>query len=483
MKDLPLVPLKYKILYFLQPYRKNLLMILFVICSAFPVFAKENRPSFNSSRYKENYQYLQDRNLKKEFFDPIKYVPLINPKSSYISFGGESRQHFEFIDNNNWGKGDQDTDGYYLQRYLAHADLHLGDHIRIFGQLMSGIEEGRNGGSRSLDADWLDLNQVFIDFQLFKKYQQNFDLRLGRQEIIFGSRRFINYRERPNMRLSHDAVMGIYNSKKLQVSTFVARPVSIDQGYFDNESKSTLNFWGLYGTRQNLPVNFSLNVDLYYLGLYNRDAAYNQGQEKETRHTTGTRLWGKEKNFDYNFEFLYQFGTFGRGNIHAYAVASDTGYTIQLNKFFKVRLSFRADIYSGDDDPNDADLNSFNPFFPKGKHISQLAATGLINQRDLHPRITFNLGDNWTINTSVLFIWRDNLDDGIYSIGGQLLRNNQSSRARYVGTQPELEIKYTFNRYIDLKGMFIQFQPGQFIKETPPSSDINYLGSMLTFRF
>ena len=140
----------------------------------------------------------------------------------------------------------------------------------------------------------------------------------------------------------------------------------------------------------------------------------------------------------------------------------------------------RADIYSGDDDPNDADLNSFNPFFPKGKHISQLAATGLINQRDLHPRITFNLGDNWTINTSVLFIWRDNLDDGIYSIGGQLLRNNQSSRARYVGTQPELEIKYTFNRYIDLKGMFIHFQPGQFIKETPPSSDINYLCLLYT---
>ncbi|MEE3252810.1 MAG: alginate export family protein, partial [Nitrospinota bacterium] len=113
----------------------------------------------------------------------------------------------------------------------------------------------------------------------------------------------------------------------------------------------------------------------------------------------------------------------------------------------------------------------------------QLAASGLINQRDLHPRINLILDDHWSFTTSTLFIWRDSLDDGIYSIGSGLLRSGSTSRARYVGTQPEFEVKYRFNRHLDLKGIFNYFRAGKFLKQTSNGSDITYLGSMLTFRF
>ncbi len=458
-------------------------LVLMIFGVTFPTWANEKRTSFNSSRYEENYKFLNDPSQRTNFFDSIKHIPLNKSESIYLSFGGETRQHFEYIDNNNWGKGAQDTNGYYLQRYLGHADLHLGGRVRFFGQLMSGIESGRNGGPRGVDKDWLDLNQGFFDFQLWKKQGQLLTVRAGRQEIIFGSRRFFNYRERPNMRLSHDAVTGIFRTDNWDVRAFGSRPVALGQNVFDNKSGNKKTVWGLYGVRQKLPVNFSLNTDLYYLGLYNRDAVYDQGGAEETRHTFGTRLWGKGKKLDYNFEFLYQFGKFGRGNIHAYALASDMGYTIPLSGSAKLRFSLRADVYSGDDDPADADLNSFNPFFPKGKHISQLAASGLINQRDLHPRITLTLGEHWSITTSTLFIWRDSLKDGIYSIGNGLLRAGQSSQARYVGAQPELEAKYIFNRHLDLKGTFVYFRAGKFLKQTSPGRDISYLGSMLTFRF
>ena len=466
------------------PYVPQILvLVIMMLWVAFPAWANEERPSFKSSRYEENYRFLHDPSQRTNFFDPIKYIPLNKSESVYLSFGGETRQHYEYIDNNNWGKGAQDTNGYYLQRYLGHADLHLGESIRLFGQLMSGIESGRNGGPRGVDKDWLDLNQAFFDYQLWKKPGQLLTVRAGRQEIVFGSRRFFNYRERPNMRLSHDAVTGIFRTDNWDVRAFGARPVALGQNVFDNKSRNKNTVWGLYGVRQKFPVNFSLNTDLYYLGLYNRDAVYDQGGAEETRHTVGTRIWGKGKNLDYNFEFLYQFGEFGRGNIRAYALASDTGYTIPLSGPAKVRFSLRADVYSGDDDPADADLNSFNPFFPKGKHISQLAASGLINQRDLHPRITLTLDEHWSVTASTLFIWRDSLNDGVYSIGNGLLRTGQSSRARYVGAQPELEAKYTFNRHLDLKGIFIYFRAGKFLKQTSPGRDISYLGSMLTFRF
>jgi hypothetical protein len=454
--------------------------MVIMILPPLSVFSNESRPAFKSLRYEENYQFLREPSQRTDFFDSLKYIPLNKSESLYLTLGGETRQHYEFIDNNNWGQGIQDNDGYYLQRYLVHGDLHAGKRTRFFAQLMSGIETGRNGGPRGVDKDSLAVNQGFVDFKLLDESEQSLVLRAGRQEIAFGSRRFFNYRERPNMRLSHDALTGIFQTGEWDVRAFGARTVNLNPDIFDNDSGPAKAVWGLYGVRKKL--YFSLNADLYYLGLHSRSATYDQGQAEETRHTFGTRLWGK-KNLDYNFEFMYQFGRFGQSDIHAYALASDTGYTISLGGRAKMRFSLRADVYSGDYNPNDSSLNSFNPFFPKGKHISQLAASGLINQRDLHPRINLTLDEQWFLTASTLFIWRDSLNDGVYSIGNGLLRSGQSSRARYVGTQPELEVKYSFNRHLDLKGIFVHFRAGEFLKQTSHGFDTNYLGSMLTFRF
>ena len=180
---------------------------------------------------------------------------------------------------------------------------------------------------------------------------------------------------------------------------------------------------------------------------------------------------------------MYQFGSFGDSTISAYSLVSDTGVTWVLGTESKVRFSLRADIYSGDDDPNDGDLNAFNPFFPKGKHISQLAATGLINQRDLQPKINIQFNKNWSLVLSMAFIWRGSLGDGIYSIGNNLLKTGQASRARYAGIQPKVELKWQVNRHLDIKGIFVFFDAGPFIRETPPGNDIVYLGTMATYRF
>jgi hypothetical protein len=449
----------------------------------FSVFAGETTlpPSYNSSRYLEDYRYLKDPVRRTDFWDRFKYIPLNDAGSVYLSFGGETRQHYESIRNENWGATVEDNNGWYLQRYLLHADLHLGDRLRVFSQIQSGIETGRSGGPRGVDEDRLDLHQLFLDFSPLSS-DQKFTVRVGRQEIIFGSRRFFNYRERPNLRLSHDAVKLMAKMGPTDFAVFAGRPVQIDRDYFDNNSGNEHSFWGLYSVAD-VDWIFPQKVDLYYIGLNREQAGFDQGTANEIRHSAGARLWGEEGSLDYNFEFVVQFGSFGDSTIHAYALTSNTGYTWALGAESKIRFSLRADIYNGDDDPNDGDLNAFNPFFPKGKHISQLAATGLINQRDLHPRIDIQFNKQWSLTLSTEFIWRDSLDDGIYSIGNGLLRTGQASRARYVGTQPEVELKWQVDRHLDIKGIFIFFDAGPFLRETPPGNDIIYLGTMATYRF
>lgn len=449
-----------------------------------PVTAGETTSptSYNSSRYLEDYRYLKDPSRRTDIWDRLKYIPIDDAESAYLSFGGETRQHYENIRNENFGNTVKDNNGWYLQRYLLHADLHVGDRFRIFSQIQSGIETGRSGGPRGVDEDRLDLNQLFLDFSPRFSRNADFTLRVGRQEIIFGSRRFFNYRERPNLRLSHDAVKLMAKAGRTDFTAFAGRPVQISRDYFDNNSGNEHSFWGLYSVTD-VGWTFPQKLDAYYIGLNREQARFDQGQANEVRHGIGSRLSGKQGALDYNFEFMYQFGSFGASSISAYVLASDTGYTWPLGAESKIRFSLRADIYSGDDDPNDGNLNSFNPFFPRGKHISQLAATGLINQRDMHPRINIQFNKHWFLTVSTEFIWRDSLNDGIYSIGNGLLKTGQASRARYVGTQPEVELKWQVDRHLAIKGIFVFFDAGPFIRETPPGKDITYLGTMATYRF
>jgi hypothetical protein len=456
-------------------------VFIWPVCLAFSADTV-SPPSYNSSRYLEDYRYLKDPTRRTDFWDSIKYIPFDDAGTIYLSFGGETRQHYESIRNENWGATVEDNNGWYLQRYLLHADLHVGDRFRVFSQIQSGIETGRSGGPRGVDEDRLDLHQLFLDFSPFSSSDKDLTIRVGRQEIIFGSRRFFNYRERPNLRLSHDAVKIMAKAGHTHFTAFAGRPVQIDRDYFDNNSGNEHSFWGLYSVTE-VDWTFPQKVDLYYIGLNREQARFDQGTANEIRQSIGTRLSGKHGALDYNFEFVFQFGSFGDSTISAYAVVSDTGYTWTLGAESKIRFSLRADIYSGDDDPNNADLNSFNPFFPKGKHISQLAATGLINQRDLHPRIDIQFNKQWSLRLSTQFIWRDSLDDGIYSIANGLLRTGQVSRARYVGTQPEVELKWQVDRHLDIKGIFNFFDAGPFLRETPPGNDITYLGTMATYRF
>jgi hypothetical protein len=52
-------------------------------------------------------------------------------------------------------------------------------------------------------------------------------------------------------------------------------------------------FWGAYGTVHFDLINKSGQADLYYMGIDNTRATYQQGSAREIRHTIGTRLFNR----------------------------------------------------------------------------------------------------------------------------------------------------------------------------------------------
>jgi hypothetical protein len=87
----------------------------------------------------EDWSFLRDPALRQDYWDPIKYIRLRDHRDDwYLSMGGEVRQGWERIGNENWGEQPYQN-AFFLQRYMVHFDAHYGKHFRSFIQLKSGI--------------------------------------------------------------------------------------------------------------------------------------------------------------------------------------------------------------------------------------------------------------------------------------------------------------------------------------------------------
>jgi hypothetical protein len=414
-------------------------------------------------------------------WDPVKFIPLSARGQSFLSLGGEWRQQFERFGNDQWGLVPDDTSGYLLQRYMFHADLRIGQSVRGFMQVKSGLETGRAGGPRPTDEDRLDLHQAFADVSIGPATPNPVLMfRVGRQEFNFGSARLVSVREVPNVRQSFDAVRVIVRRRLWRLDMFVSRPVTTEVGLFDDEWDAGRALWGVYAVRQRQADRRS-GVDLYYFGLQRDRARFDQGAGPERRHTVGARLWGRSGRLDYNTEAVWQWGNFAGNSVRAWTAASDTGWRLDLPG--RPRLGLRADITSGDSDRSDDVLGTFNALFPKGAYFGLIAPVGPYNHMDLHPQMDVSLPRGWSVSANWLLFWRTEVDDGLYGVAAQLLRSGRGTRERFVGHSPGVEVTKSLAPHLTLVVQASLFTAGPFIEEMEPARDIHFIAAIATYRF
>src|SRR5260370_36528325 len=214
----------------------------------------------NLLRENDNWSFSAHPSVRRDFWDPIKYIPL-GCEACYVSLGGEVRQVFEQVANDNWGKQPY-MNTFLLKRSMLDWDWHLGKNFRVFIQLKSGLENFRAGGPRPIDEKRLDLEAAF--FEVGNTHKKSWAvLRIGRQELNYGSGRPVSVREGPNVRQSFDGVKIRTKVGAWNVDAWAVRPDLDKFEFFDNAPDHTTAFWGLYATR---PLRRGAAFDAYYLG-------------------------------------------------------------------------------------------------------------------------------------------------------------------------------------------------------------------------
>jgi hypothetical protein len=440
---------------------------------------KPEVPSIKSFRYEEDYAYLKDKSKRSDFWDPVKYMPLPLPES-YLSVDGELRERYQNIGNYDFGLTDKKNDDYVLQRVLLHADLLISPYFRSFIQFGSHYAFGKQNEKTPVEENHLDLQEAFGEFNLpLGDYKLR--VRGGRQEMNFGSERLVSLRNNPNIRRSFDAVRVGLVRDKLKLDAFYAVPLELRQGVFDDDADPKQSFWGMYAVL-NKPFGINdFNIDAYYLGLDKAEVAYTQGTATEHRHSIGARLWGKPKPWDYNFEFVYQFGSFGDADIQAWTAASDTGYRWS-NVALTPRLGLKADIISGDNNPNDHTLRTFNPLFPKLAYFSESALIVPANLFNVFPYLDLELMDDVDFTIGWDFLWRYSTHDAFYTNPFEPLAGTEQSHSRYIGSELTLEIAWKLNRNIEINTAYVHLFSGKTLS-VAGANDVDFFMLMGSYRF
>lgn len=415
----------------------------------------------NILRYNDNFSYLKNDSVTKKGMDKLKYISFLKTKS--VSFGGEVREQLQYYRNINFSDVpptfNRSTAWQLWQRVMLHSNIEWNKTIRLFIQLGSTHRFiNPNPLTPEIEQNDLSLHQAFMDY----KYNANWMLRLGRQELSYGSHRLITFREGPNTRLTFDGTIIKYVLAKRKVDIFELSPVISKKGIFDDEVFKD-RIAGIYATETIKPK--ALGFDYYFLNFKSDRRQYNFVSGKENRQVVGMRLFSQQPIANYELEVTYQFGKFNDLRIKAYSISVDVNYKFLSKK--NAVIGMAGNYVSGDRDREDKQLNAYNLLFSKPQYglTAPIGATNIIT---ISPYLKINPMKCSNVYIGTNFLWRQSSQDGTYSPSAIEMRPTpqllfKSSKKR-IGTLVNLETNYSLNAHLSFAVDASYFQAGELCK-------------------
>jgi hypothetical protein len=432
-----------------------------------------------TNRADEDWSFLRDGS-KTEFWDSLKYIPL-GGENRYLTLSGEIRFRPEGFHVRSTEGASSKSDSYLLQRYLFGADWHLGRRFRIFTEIQSGILTGAVRSPRPTDENSLDLHQAFFEWRQAFRNKRAFGIKVGRQEVEIGSSRLISASPGLNVKRSFDGVVVDYRHDSWRFAAVGAKLVSVEKEMFDDRPDHEQTFLGVAASHEGFLVKQG-RLAFYYLGLDRAKSWYAQGVGRDRRHTAGWKWAGSKNQVDLNYDAILQWGSFDNARIRAWALSSETGYRF-ANTRWKPRLSVRADIASGDKDPNNPDLQSFNPMFPGNSYAGAVGLFGPTNLTDLTPAVSFMVRKSLVLSLELPMYWRTSLGDGLYNTDLRVLLLPEAGQGKYVGTNPGFIAVWQLTNHLQFQGALTRMFPGQFLKATFVANGFGFYSATAQYRF
>ena len=436
-------------------------------------------PPILTTRAEENYSNFQKDSVDL-FLENLKYIALDQEHSSFLTIGGEYRARMDHSRNISFG-AERETS--YLQRLNLHLALNIGQRIKLFTEFYHGLS---SAGEILVQSDDIDFHQAFIDWKIIDENDRSVKIRLGRQEIGYGSSRLVGIRNGPNIRRSFDMAQLRLRHRKTKIDIFYGGEVVVSSGAFDNQSSlldahnTSPTLWGVY---LNSPLKTKMRFfELYYLGFHSDLSAFSDVVGEETRHSMGLRSYGAIGKFTYNSELIFQFGQLANSDIISHNFETDWKYRLS-DKGWKPQVGLKLDWSSGDRKIGDGKIGTFNPVFVNPGIYSLASVNTPANMTSLHPNFSFRPSEKLLIYLDYAFFYRTQRADGFYRPPRFLSRPGPESDEKQLGETFGILLKYEINRNMSFDIVSYYFISGNYLEETGPSQNIYFFAPTLSFKF
>lgn len=438
-------------------------------------------PKYLNLRYDEDFSYLDGEpgSYRRDFFDPIKNIRFGDDWR--LTLGGEFRFQMDSETNKAFGATEPANDTFQLYRFLVHADLKYRKLFRVFVQGVEAFDEDRDLAFRPIDENHGDLQQLFFDLR-FLGEDSPWTVRVGRQELSYGGQRLVSPLEWANTRRRFDAVKVFTRYERWDLDLFYAKPVLVQREQSDRYDEDN-DFYGVYATYKGVPRH---GVDAYFFAVDNTGAPVNPNRRPgdKSTYTLGSRFWGKTAGFDYEAEVAGQWGHWAGDDVCAMAVALDGGYTFSGRA--KPRIGAGFDWASGDRDPTDRNIETFDQLFPLGhKYFGYLDLVG--RQNIVGPNINASF---WPVTDKVQaaaawhYFWLADDSDALYNAAGGVVRRDLTGRSgREAGNELDLTLAWKIEAHTSLLVGWSHFWDAGFIQNTGPSENSDLFYVQFAFKF
>ncbi|HEV3057459.1 MAG TPA: alginate export family protein, partial [Vicinamibacterales bacterium] len=185
----------------------------------------------------------------------------------------------------------------------------------------------------------------------------------------------------------------------------------------------------------------------------------------------------------YDAEAMFQTGRFGAGAIRASRFVIEGSHPV-AHAVWSPRLGFVLDIASGDKNPADPNLQTFNALFQSGTYSGRAQLLGPSNSIRFEPTMTLAPARQALVSAGLGFYWRQSVYDALYSIAGQVIVPSNNVTDRYEGSRPTVQVDWQLTRHLSAHVNYIYAFNGRFeersVHATPAMS---YVSPWVTYRF
>lgn len=396
----------------------------------------------------------------------------------WLRFSGEERLRLEGFVHKSYRPDGEDE--YLLHRFRLTSTIQPVSWFKAVFQVQDTRVFFQNAvPAPSYQATW-DLRFGYGEFGELGK--SPIAVRVGRQEMIFGTERLIGAANWSNTTRYFDAVRAAMVYRKWRVDAFAASVVVQHDGQVGSVTPGN-NIHGLYGSLGGIVPGGT--IEPYFLWRLQPRVKTETGPVANLdMKVSGFRWFGKARAFDYDTSLVIERGFAGADHIEAWAGHWLAGYTFR-NAQWKPRIYAEYALAVGDGNPKDGQRNGFELLYTNAHDRLGLADQfGWKNIRQARLSAQFQVSKKFTLTPSHNLFWLDNPKDALYTWQGAVIaRRADGSAGRFVGQETDIVLAYRMNSIVDLGAGIAHITPGHFLKVTTPGLGLTFPYFMMTTRF